>query len=374
MRIDMNKKTLFRAALTVMCAIALSVCLNSCDKNEDTPYQEETPYSFRADTNGVGITVVPFLKWGCDISEIKEYVAQYYPDWVAKNDGKLYLDACDGCWTLKYYENGTDSSYVWFDFVGENGNTFNMTGLRFNKSGDIKKIRDEIERLGFKYEGLLYWEDYPNELTYMYLSADKKLEVQLYSNNDESEPYWGMSFQPTDKDDYNHLIDETVISINITSNEKSYTLTPFTDWDATFEDVKVFMAQNYPDWENDSDGNLERDTVRDDDYQWYIAYTCDSLGTCFGFKDAQGKEYGLLQYIDYSSTDVDQLKSELTRHGLIYRGQKKNMLKGQVDGYFYASSDNSLLVEISLWNNEYDCWSMDVMPFDREYYNSCIGH
>ena len=249
-----------------------------------------------------------------------------------------------------------------------------MTGLRFNKSGDIKKIRDEIERLGFKYEGLLYWEDYPNELTYMYLSADKKLEVQLYSNNDESEAYWGMSFQPTDKDDYNHLIDETVISINITSNEKSYTLTPFTDWDATFEDVKVFMAQNYPDWENDSDGNLERDTVRDDDYQWYIAYTCDSLGTCFGFKDAQGKEYGLLQYIDYSSTDVDQLKSELTRNGLIYRGQKKNMLKGQVEGYFYASSDNSLLVEISLWNNEYDCWSMDVMPFDREYYNSCIGH
>ena len=370
----MNKKTLFRAALTVMCAIALSVCLNSCDKNEDTPYQEETPYSFRADTNGVGITVVPFLKWGCDISEIKEYVAQYYPDWVAKNDGKLYQDSCDGCWTLKYYENGTDSSYVWFDFVGENGNTFNMTGLRFNKSGDIKKIRDEIERLGFKYEGLLYWEDYPNELTYMYLSADKKLEVQLYSNNDESEAYWGITFQPTDKDDYNHLIDETVISINITSNEKSYTLTPFTDWDATFDDVKVFMAQNYPDWENDSDGNMERDTVRDDDYQWYIAYTCDSLGTCFGFKDAQGKEYGLLQYIDYSSTDVDQLKSELTRNGLIYRGQKKNMLKGQVEGYFYASSDNSLLVEISLWNNEYDCWSMDVMPFDREYYNSCIGH
>ena len=369
----MNKKTLFHAALTVMCAIAFSVFFNSCDKNEDTPYQEETPYSFRADTNGVGITVVPFLKWGCDISEIKEYVAQYYPDWVVENDGKLYLDTCDGCWTLKYYENGKDSSYVWFDFVGENGNTFNMTGICFYKSGDIQKIRDEIERQGFKYKGMLYWESYPLELTYLYLSADEKLEVQLYANNVEGGDYWGITFQPTDKDDFNHLIDETTFSINIESNEKNYSLTPLTDWNASLADIREYMAKDYPDWENAYDGELQLDTINED-FGSYIAYINDSLAMFFAFKNVEGKEYGLLQYVDYTSTDIASLIREMTRNGYTYAGKSKNMPEGQVEGYFYISPNNELLVEICNWSKYGGFRCIDISAFDQEFYNSCIGH
>jgi len=360
----MKSKYLFRAALTVMCAIVFSVCLGSCDKNEDAPYQEETPYSFRADTNGVDITVVPFLKWGCDISEIKEYVAQYYPDWVAKNDGKLYLDTCDGCWTLKYYENGKDSSYVWFDFVGENGNTFNMTGFHFNKSGDIQKIRDEIESQGFRYKGLFYWENYPHELTYLYLSADEKLEVQLYTNNDETEEYWCISFQPTDKDDFNYKIDETDFSINIKADEGTYSLHPLLDWDATLTDIRRYMSDNYPDWEAKEGGRMIKDST-DYEESWYVKYAKDSMGVCFYFNDENGDVYDLLQYVYYSSTDISQVQSELTRNGLVYIDVEELWDPDEISALGYAPLSEDYYVSLETWNINGGCWCLNISSYDE---------
>ena len=363
----MNKIVRFHAALIMMCVVALSVSLGSCDKNEDTPYQEETPYSFRADTNGVGITVVPFLKWGCDISEIKEYVAQFYPDWVAKNDGKLYLDTCDGCWTLKYYENGKDSSYVWFDFVGENGNTFNMTGICFYKSGDIQKIRDEIERQGFKYKGMLYWEIYPLELTYLYLSADEKLEVQLYANNVEGGDYWGITFQPTDKDDFNHLIDASTLSLNINSVNDSCCVTPLMDWGVSFTDVKRFMTQNYPDWELQNNGELICDTISEDSLEWYAKYQKGDFRQFFYFNNADGERYLSFQFGDYASTDEIPLDRELTRNGLVYMGRDTTYYEEGISNHVYVPLSKDYIAVASAWIAHGGCRIIGVGPYDEEY-------
>lgn len=361
----MNKKTLFRAALAVMCAIAFSVCLSSCDKNEDDPYQEETSLSLNVDTNGVNFTVTPYLNWGASWSDIDVYMAKNYPDFEACDDGKLMCDTVSKRW-YGYYNS--DNMYAGFFFNKESGKDLIMTEFCSYAPTDIDRVKDEIVKHGFKYKGLLYFDYLPDYLNYFYLSADETLELQIsvYNNQDV---FWSLLFQPTDLNDYNHLIDVSTLSINTYSGKDTCTLTPLLDWNATFEDAKEFMAQNCPDWKNNDDEALVLDSIYGSK-RWGVGYYKDNLGMFFYYNDAQGKDYRYAQYVCYESSDMTPIFEELTRNGCRYYGKGEVWHKDQESSYVYVSPDNRYIAEISAWNYGNGWWCLNIFPYYKEYLDS----
>jgi hypothetical protein len=63
----------------------------------------------------------------------------------------------------------------------------------------------ELERNGFVNKGEIKFDDFNADLTYLYLSADGSIEVQV-SSWEKDGGSWAISFQSFDKNDLNHLV------------------------------------------------------------------------------------------------------------------------------------------------------------------------
>ena len=361
----MNKIVRFHAALIMMCVIAFSVSLGSCDKNE-VDNQDENSLSLKVDTNGVNFTLTPLINWKANLTDVEKYMAKYFPGFNVCDDGELeYNENCDD-WALSYENDG--NMRIFFLFRDEQGNALDMVEFDFFSSCNADNIRAELSRLGLKYKGLLYWDRCPQELIYMYLSNDEKLEVQFDVHNCGDEDYWFLSFQPFDKDDLDHMIDESSVEINITTDEDSYTLIPLLDWSASFDDVIKYMEDNYPQWENTTDYELEADSVSGDTVRfWYTAYSMDSLRVAYCFTDAEGEGYCQVQYSYYSSSDLYDAKCELTRNGLVFIGHDPGTYEGQISNYVYAPLSREYMVGAASWELFGGAWSVSFCQYDEDY-------
>jgi len=362
----MNKIVRFHAALIMMCVVAFSVSLGSCDKNEVDSHDENS-LSLRVDTNGVNFTLTPLINWKANLTDVEKYMAKYFPDYSVCNEGKLEHDENCNKWILFYENNGKMNIYFLFD--DEQGNGLYMVEFDFLTPCNVDKIRAELSGLGFKYKGLSYWDIYPEDLVYMYLSNDEKLEVLLDVENCGDYDFWYVSFQSFDKDDLNHLIDESSVNINLTTDEGSYTLTPLLDWSASFDDVIKYMEDNYPQWENITGYELERDSIAGDSVQycWFTAYSMDSLRVAYVFGDAEGEDYYEAQYYYHSSTDLDDVKCELTRNGLVFIGHDPGTYEGQLSNYVYAPLSKEYMVGAASWDLFEGAWSLSFCEYDEEY-------
>lgn len=364
----MNKKLTLHAALAVMCSVAFSVCVGSCDKNDIDNHEAENSFSLTVDTNGVKFTLVPLIDWNATLADVDEYMAKNFPDCKIDNDGKLRYNSNDKRWTRFY---SSENLSVDFYFNEASGRDLAMMDFFSYVPGDINSIRDELVRSGFKYKGLLYYDYIPDYLNSFYLSADEKLEVQLYWENNNNKG-WGICFQPTDLSDYNHLIDETVLSINTYTGKDSCTLIPLLDWDASVDGVKDYMAENYPDWTVSGDGELMLDTARTYD-NWYMCYYKDSLVVVFAFNDMYGTEYTTMKYVNWYSTDLVSDCWELTRNGYIYKGETVKTDTDLNDAYCFVSPDYKNMIAIASWKNDGGCRTMEIRKYDEERLKRVIG-
>lgn len=361
----MDRTVPFHATLALMCAIAFSVCLGSCDKAEVNHDDDDNSLSLIVDTNGVKFTIVPYLNWGASLTDAENYMNKYYPDCIVLDDGELLYDSICDKWIIYYECNGMDISFLFDD---EKGSSLIMTEYYYYGSNDIKRIQDELVRLGFNYKGLLYWDYLPDDLTYLYFSADEKLEVQVGVNNNEEEDFWVLSFQPIDKNDLNYLIDQTTLSLNINSENDSCILTPTKiDWGAPLTDVKSFMAQNYPDWEIQNNGELICDTISEDSLEWYAKFKNGEFSQFFVFNNADGERYNSFQFVDYTSTDEIPLDRELTRNGLVYIGRDTTYYAEEISSHVYVPLNKDYITIASAWNMYGGCRVIDVIPYDEEY-------
>ena len=357
----MKSKDFLHVALAVMCAVAFSVCVDSCDKNDINKSNDENSLSFVVDTNGVSLAIRPMINWDATSAELDEFMTRNYPDMEILEGEKLYYDSLCDCWRSTYSNNNLNIDFLFGD---EQGNDCKMMAFHLDVTGDIEKIREELVRAGLKYKGLVYYDDYPVDMTYLYLSADEQLEVQLYTNNDGGEGYWGISFQPTDKDDFNSIIDETDFSIDIKADEGTYSLHPLLDWDATLTDIRRYMSENYPDWEAKEGGGMIKDSTDDEEY-WYVKYAKDSMVVCFYFNDENGDVYDLLQYVYYSSTDISQVQSELTRNGIVYIDVEDLWDPDEISALGYAPLSKDYYVSLETWNIHGGCWCLNISSYDE---------
>jgi hypothetical protein len=203
----------------------------------------------------------------------------------------------------------------------------------------------------------------------MYLSNDEKLEVQFIVYNCGDEDRWYLTFQPTDRNDLNYLIDESTLSLNINSVNDSCCVTPLMDWGVSFTDVKRFMTQNYPDWELQNNGELICDTISEDSLQWYAKYQKGDFGQFFVFNNADGEGYHFFQFGDYASTDEIPLDRELTRNGLVYMGRDTTYYEEAISNHVYVPLSKDYIAVASAWIAYGGCRIIEVGPYDEEYMN-----
>ena len=360
----MNKKNSLYAALIMMCVITFSVTLGSCEKNDDQ-IDDENSLIMNVDTNGVDIAFRPFIDWGSTLADAEKYLKRYYPDYFALDDGKMFYDSLMDRWIM-YYECNT--MVISFFFDDEKGSSLIMSEYS-SYGSDIKRIQDELVRLGFNYKGLVYWDYIPDQLTYLYFSSDEKLEVQVGMNNNEEPDFWVLNFQPTDKDDLDYLIDQSTLSLNINSVNDSCCVTPLMDWGVSFTDVKRFMTQNYPDWELQNNGDLICDTISEDSLEWYAKYCKGDLRQFFSFNNADGERYLSFQFGDYASTDEIPLDRELTRNGLVYMGRDTTYYEEGISNHVYVPLSKDYIAVASAWTAQGGCRTIDVGPYNEEYMN-----
>ncbi len=360
----MKKAVRFHAALIMMCVVAFSVSLGSCDKNE-VDSQDENSLSLKVDTNGVSFTLTPLINWNANLADVEKYMAKYFPDFDICDNGELKYDETCEKWTLKY--ESKINMGVSFIFGNEQGDGLQMTNFKFTSSCNVDKIREELSGLGFKFLGLVYTDVFPEELEYMYLSNDEKLEVQFIVYNCGDEDRWYLTFQSTDRNDLDYLIDESSLNINYDVEEGSYSFSPILDFDATVDDVRKFMADNCPDWEIRKGEELKYDTITDSIPHWYIAYRLDSLSVCYYFNDEEGEEFDDIQYVCNLSTDITPIVNELTRNGLIYLGKESAIYDEQLcDYYVYAPLSKEYNIIISSWDLYGGSWSLDICKYNEE--------
>jgi len=360
----MNKIVRFHAALIMMCVIAFSVTLGSCEKN-DNQIDDENSLIMNVDTNGVDIAFRPFIDWGSTLADAEKYLKRYYPDYFALDDGKMFYDSLMDRWIM-YYECNT--MVISFFFDDEKGSSLIMSEYS-SYGSDIKRIQDELVRLGFNYKGLVYWDYIPDQLTYLYFSSDEKLEVQVGMNNYEESDFWVLNFQPTDRNDLDYLIDQSTLSLNINSVNDSCCVTPLMDWGVSFTDVKRFMTQNYPDWELQNNGELICDTISEDSLEWYAKYCKGDLRQFFSFNNADGERYLSFQFGDYASTDEIPLDRELTRNGLVYMGRDTTYYEEEISNHVYVPLSKDYIAVASAWIAHGGCRTIDVGPYNEEYMN-----
>ena len=362
----MNKIVRFHAALIMMCVVAFSVSLGSCDKNEVDSHDENS-LSLKVDTNGVNFTLTPLINWKANLTDVEKYMAKYYPDFDVCYNGELKYDEYCGYWSLKY-ESHINMS-VSFLLVNEQGDGLGMTVFKFASSCNVDKIREELSGLGFKFMGLVYTDGFPDELEYMYLSNDEKLEVQFIVYNCGDEDCWYLTFQPTDRNDLDYLIDQSTLSLNINSVNDSCCVTPLMDWGVSFTDVKRFMTQNYPDWELQNNGELICDTISEDSLQWYAKYQKGDFRQIFVFNNADGERYLSFQFGDYASTDEIPLDRELTRNGLLYMGRDTTYYEEEISNNVYVPLSKDYIAVASAWIAYGGCRIIDVGPYNEEFMN-----
>ena len=361
----MNKIVRFHAALIMMCVVALSVSLGSCDKNEVDSHDENS-LSLKVDTNGVNFTLTPLINWKANLTDVEKYMAKYFPDFDVCYNGELKYDEYCGDWSLRY-ESHINMSVSFF-FGNEQGDGLDITVFKFASSCNVDKIREELSGLGFKFMGLVYTDGFPDELEYMYLSNDEKLEVQFIVYNCGDEDCWYLTFQPTDWNDLDYLIDQSALSLNINSVNDSCCVTPLMDWGVSFTDVKRFMTQNYPDWELQNNGELICDTISEDSLQWYAKYQKGDFGQFFVFNNADGEGYHFFQFGDYASIDEIPLDRELTRNGLVYMGRDTTYYEEGISNHVYVPLSKDYIAVASAWIAHGGCRTIYVGPYDEEYF------
>lgn len=201
----MNVKQHVATLAIAICCVMTSTVFTACSNDDD-------PVTYQLQTDLVlhfgDITIQPYLAFGTSLAQAENYFKAEFSDYSQwETDGVGRYDYSDGFYYYKDFYN--DECAISFEFSDADCKYLCQVGYYFYSPMSPETVMDELERNGFKNMGLIRFpEDNEGDITYLYLSADGTLEVQIafWKSDESNEDCWSICFQPLDENDFKYLV------------------------------------------------------------------------------------------------------------------------------------------------------------------------
>jgi hypothetical protein len=199
------KQYLISFAVAICCTMTSAV-FTACS-NEDTPAPKEQQTDLVL--NFGDIVVKPYLGFGTSLADADKYFQAEYPDYANWEiyDVDSYEDFGKTVYVQARFNEDRMLSFYFYDADCKN---LVISSYSFVAPIQLETVTAELERHGFKNMGEIRFPDPEADLTYLFLSADEKLEVlvEISYATEEFDEMWGISFQPLDERDLEYLVKE----------------------------------------------------------------------------------------------------------------------------------------------------------------------
>lgn len=195
----------YLATLAIAICCSMSTTLFTACSNEDTPAPKEDQTDLVL--NFGDIVIKPYLGFGSSLADAEKYLQAEYPDYINWETGDVErYDYADGTYYIKDYYN--DEHLVGFYFNDPDCKDLDVSGYDFYSPIPQEAVMAELERHGFKNLGEVRFPDANTDLTYLFLSADGTLEVQvmIIYETEEYDAMWAICFQSFDELDLKYLV------------------------------------------------------------------------------------------------------------------------------------------------------------------------
>lgn len=198
------KKIMMMLAAVLCCT--MTTVFTACGNQDNTVTKEMSADSTAIEINLDSIVINPYMVFGSSLADVEKYMADNFSDYSDENpDSLVYYDFEEGPSWAKNYEKG--KCKLGFYFGNEDGNDLKLVAYDFFFPMSLEPVMAELERNGFVNKGEIKFDDFNADLTYLFLSADGTIEVQV-STWEKDGGSWAISFQPFDKNDLNHLVNK----------------------------------------------------------------------------------------------------------------------------------------------------------------------
>lgn len=198
----MNKNLLKFAV--IVCSTMTSLLI-ACGNKSNTPAESQANDSTLV-INLDSIVIKPYMAFGSSLADVEKFMNENYAGWEVKNPDTLEcIKQEEGYLWARNYVNGKNG--ISFCFKDADATNLALVAYDYFFPMPLEPIMAELDRLGFEKKGEVKFEDYNADITYLYLSADKKNEV-LLSSWEKDGGSWAISFQLTDKNDLNLLVNQ----------------------------------------------------------------------------------------------------------------------------------------------------------------------
>lgn len=326
----------------VLCCTMTMAVFTACSNNDN-------PSVPPADVNkGVvidlgSIVIKPYLQFGASLADVEAYMKAYYADWTDNAPDALdeYSQQEGSTWKKTYTKGGQTIKYL---FGNASGGNLLLVSYGSNTPILFPKVKSELERNGFTYEGKLKFDDYDADLCNLYLSADKAIEAQFsYWVKDDGES-WSISFQNFDEYDLQFLVPENY-NKGIVLDFGSFVIKPYLQFGATYNEVYMYGKENCAEWE-------------------YIEFEPEGTG-CWKEYEKEDKLIAFLyenvpggslveSWYGIRNSDIldETVKAELERKGFTYEGKLKFEDDDADLREMYLSADKTIAVQFSRYNED----------------------
>jgi hypothetical protein len=194
-----------RAAFAaVLCCVMTTTVFTACDNRDKTATTEMSEDSTALVINLDSIEIKPYMAFGSSLADVEKYLKATYADYAEWKASDLNTFEYEGGRSYcKEYTKG--KCKLGFYFANADGTSLYLVSYDYFFPMPLEPVMAELERNGFVNKGEIKFDDFNADLTYLYLSADGSIEVQV-SSWEKDGGSWAISFQPFDKNDLNHLV------------------------------------------------------------------------------------------------------------------------------------------------------------------------
>ena len=191
---------------TVLCCAMTTAVLTACSNNEDNPSIPSADVNKGIVVNIGSMTIKPYMLFGSSLADVESYMKAYYADWTDSDPHALseYQQQETTTWKKIYVKGNQTITYL---FLNSSGGKLALCSYGEKSPLSLADATAELERNGFEKQGVLKFEDYDADVCYLFLSADKSIEVQL-SSWEKDGGRWSVSFQEYDEYDMQFLFPE----------------------------------------------------------------------------------------------------------------------------------------------------------------------
>ena len=343
----------------VLCCAMTTAVFTACSNNDDNPTIPSADVNKGIVINLGSMVIKPYLQFGASLADVENYMKGYYADWIDNNPNALneFQQQEGTTWKKTHTKGNQTINYL---FGSSSGGKLLLCSYGGKSSLSLADATAELERNGFKKEGVLKFDDYDADVCYLFLSADKSIEVQLsYWQKDGGR--WSISFQEFDEYDMQFL---EPINKGVVINLGSIVIKPYLQFGALQADVEAYMQENFADWTCTKSDQQERSFFP-------IRYRKDNRIIVFAFDNALVGSLRMATYgFENSEMSFPAIKAELERNGFIYQGKLNyHDIPDIADVYqMFLSADKSLEVQFVRWEQS-NKWALGFQTFDENDLN-----